>query len=346
MTKRPSDVQCLGAAECARRTGLSVRALRVYERAGLLRPPRSAKGWRGYGPDELIRLNTIVALKGFGLSLREIRKAFDASPPALAEVLDVQVRNWAARKMAADRAISLIQSAIARLKAHASLTIDELCELLRSTEVNDMQAIVRELINQHITPEQEREWLTYWSQRDPRDVLAGQEEMTAFRQIAQEFHALMKSGAAPDSAAVQDVTERSHRAWLDSNLRQRQLEQLAWNPEVTRAWFALGGKLMARTAAPESADDAAQLEIFIHEARMASRSSKLLTPIVMEAKRLLEAGTRLDDPQARALADEYLKVCQDERVGDPALHARWIAAFGLNEASRPAWDYLAQLSAR
>lgn len=337
--------ETLSAAECARRTGLTVRALRVYERAGLLKPARSQKGWRLYGPAELIRLNTIVALKGFGLTLRDIRKAFGSSPPALVQVLDLQVRNWAARRLAADRTIGLIQAAIAKLRSRADLSIDELCVLLRSTEVNSMQSVIRELINQHITPEQEREWLTYWAKLQPRDVLAGQEEMATFQTIAQEFHALMRSGAAPESAAVQAVEDRSQRAWLDSNLRQRQLEQLAWNPEVTRAWFALGGKLMARTAAPDDVADAAQLEKYMHQARMASRTSKLLTPIVLEAKRLLELGTRREDPEARRLADHFALICKQERMGAPAMHAGWIAAFGLNEATRPAWGFLAKISA-
>lgn len=337
--------ETLSAADCARRSGLTVRALRVYERAGLLKPGRSAKGWRLYGPAELIRLNTIVALKGFGLTLRDIRNAFGSSPPALAQVLDLQVRNWAARRLAADRTIALIQAAIAKLRARADLSIDELCVLLRSTEVNSMQSVIRELINQHITPEQEREWLTYWAKLQPKDVLAGQEEMAVFQVIAQEFHALMKSGAAPDSAAVQEVEDRSQRAWLDSNLRQRQLQQLAWNPEVTRAWFALGGKLMARTAAPDDVADAARLETFMHQARMASRTSKILTPIVLEAKRLLELGTRRNDPEVRRLAERFAEVCRQERMGEPSLHAGWIAAFGMNEATRPAWSFLAKISA-
>jgi DNA-binding transcriptional MerR regulator len=340
-----TDAKRLSAADCARRTGLTVRALRVYEKAGLLKPARSAKGWRAYGPDELIRLNTIVALKGFGLSLREIRKAFASSPPALVQVLDLQLRNWGARKLAAERAITLILAAIARLKARANLTIDELCELMRTTEVNNMQAIVRELINQHITPEQEREWLTYWAKRHPREVFEGDEQTAGYRAITQEYLALMKRGEKPDSAAVQEVVERSFKLWLNSNLRQRQLEQLAWNPEVTRAWFTLGGKLMARTASPDSAEDAEKLEKFIHEARMASRSAKLLTPLVIEAGRLLQAGAQPNSPEARSLAARYTEVCQRDGVGDPAMHARWIAAFGLNDESRPAWEYLAKICA-
>jgi DNA-binding transcriptional MerR regulator len=341
MKKHPAS-ESLTAAECARRTGLTVRALRVYERAGLLKPARSASGWRLYGPDELIRLNTIVALKGFGLSLREIRKAFGSSPPALLQVLDLQARNWAARKLAAEHTLSLLHAAIARLRSRASLSIDELCELMRNTEVNNMQAIVRELINQHITPEQEREWLTWWAKRKPAEVVEGEAQRERFRAIVQEFHALMKRGAAVDSPEVQAVVEHSQRAWLDSDLRQWQLEQLAWNPEVTQAWFALGGKLMARTAVPESAEEAAQLERYIQEARRASRSSRLLIPLALEAKRLRGAGTPVDAPEARALVERFAQVCRDEGMGDPVIHARWIAAFGPNEDSRPGWQYLAE----
>lgn len=336
--------QAMGAADCARRTGLTVRALRVYEKAGLLKPARSAKGWRSYGPDELIRLNTIVALKGFGLSLREIRKAFGSSPPALAQVLDLQARNWAARKMAAERTITLIQSALTRLRSRASLTIDELCLLLRNTEMNNMQAIVRELINQHITPEQEREWLTYWAKQHPKDVF-GAEETAKYRALTQEYLALMKRGEEPDSTAVQEVVERSFKAWLSSDMRQRQLKQLEWNPEVTRAWFNLGGKLMARTVSPESVEDADRLEKFIQDARMASRAAKRLTPLVQQALKLAESAAPANDARAHELAARYAEVCRDEGVGDPAMHARWIAAFHGDQASRPAWEYLAKISA-
>jgi DNA-binding transcriptional MerR regulator len=343
--KKTKPVETLTAAECARRTGLTVRALRVYERAGLLKPARSANGWRLYGPNELVRLNTIVALKGFGLTLAQIRKAFKASPPVLAQVLDLQSKAWAARVIAAERAIALIHAAIARLRADSALSIDELCELMRRTEMNPTKDMLRELIDQHITPEQEREWMAYWSRRSTDEVANSQQQMDSFRKFADEFLVLMRKGEQPESDAVQDVVERSTRAWLDSDVRQQQLAQLAWNPEVTRAWFKLGGKLYARVATPTDADDAARLESFIHRARVASPSTRLLMPIVMEAKRLRDIGTRLGDPEARRLAERYAKVCKQHGMGDPAMHARWIAAFAPNEETRPGWEYLAHLSA-
>ena len=39
----PKKPESIGASECARRTGLTVRALRVYERHGLIEPADFAR---------------------------------------------------------------------------------------------------------------------------------------------------------------------------------------------------------------------------------------------------------------------------------------------------------------
>lgn len=54
-----TEISTFWLLRLAARTGLTVRALRVYEREGLLRPSRAANGWRRYGPNDLMRLNTI-----------------------------------------------------------------------------------------------------------------------------------------------------------------------------------------------------------------------------------------------------------------------------------------------
>ena len=47
----------LSPAETARRFGVSIKALRLYESRGLLKPLRSEAGWRTYGPDQIARLH-------------------------------------------------------------------------------------------------------------------------------------------------------------------------------------------------------------------------------------------------------------------------------------------------
>lgn len=48
--------------DVARAFGIHPQTLRLYERAGLLRPPRSAGNVRRYADDDLARLKTILQL--------------------------------------------------------------------------------------------------------------------------------------------------------------------------------------------------------------------------------------------------------------------------------------------
>src|SRR5215831_2332999 len=107
----------LTASQCARLTGITVKALRVYERLGLIKPARSAKGYRLYGQKELVRLNAIATLKSVGLTLAQIRDAFETSSPRLSKILQMQLDEWRARRAAAEKAIGIVQAALTRVSA-------------------------------------------------------------------------------------------------------------------------------------------------------------------------------------------------------------------------------------
>ncbi|MBN9232851.1 MULTISPECIES: MerR family transcriptional regulator [Phyllobacteriaceae] len=79
--------EVLNPAEAARRLGVSAKALRLYERRGLIRPLRTGAGWRAYGPVEMTRAGEIVALRGLGLSLVEVARILNGDPSALEPVL-------------------------------------------------------------------------------------------------------------------------------------------------------------------------------------------------------------------------------------------------------------------
>jgi DNA-binding transcriptional MerR regulator len=66
-------VDALTIHEAAETTGWSPRMLRYIERTGLLLPPRTASGYRVYGPGELQRLRTLKELLGrFEIGLSEV----------------------------------------------------------------------------------------------------------------------------------------------------------------------------------------------------------------------------------------------------------------------------------
>ncbi len=80
----------LGPADVARRMGLSIKTLRHYEKRGLLKPRRTAKGWRVYDREHLERLDRIQAFKAMGFGLAQIAGLLDATPEALAAALTGQ----------------------------------------------------------------------------------------------------------------------------------------------------------------------------------------------------------------------------------------------------------------
>jgi DNA-binding transcriptional MerR regulator len=131
----------LSAADCASRTGLTTRALRVYEEFGLLAPRRSAGGWRQYGPHDLMKLNTIALLKTAGLSLAQIGEVTcsSAGEPTLQQILAFQLDTWKRRRADAERGQAIAEAALKRLRADQPLSIEELCNLIRSLEMTQAQ---------------------------------------------------------------------------------------------------------------------------------------------------------------------------------------------------------------
>lgn len=106
-----SQPQWFGPGDVARRLGVSIKALRVYERAGLVAPDRREGGWRHYGPDHLERLHRIIALKALGLSLTEIRTLIDAPGVDLRSVLDLQARSLSAELAAVRERLDRVRRA-------------------------------------------------------------------------------------------------------------------------------------------------------------------------------------------------------------------------------------------
>jgi DNA-binding transcriptional MerR regulator len=131
-----AKTEWLTAAECALRTGLTVRALRVYEDYGLIKPARSAAGWRRYGAEELLKLNEIGLLKVLGLTLTQISTMTRrGTPPSIRQLLELQLGTLRARRAEADLGFGVIEAALQHLKMSCSLSVEELCSLIRSFEM-------------------------------------------------------------------------------------------------------------------------------------------------------------------------------------------------------------------
>jgi MerR family transcriptional regulator, thiopeptide resistance regulator len=143
------------AAAVARRFGVSVKALRVYERAGLLRPARTVAGWRIYRQPELERLSAILALKQLGLPLRRIGELLKGEGD-LAAALALQEAALEDALAQAEAALKLVRAARAKLADKRSLSPDELESIVRSTAMSEFKWTdkMEALAQRHYTPEQ------------------------------------------------------------------------------------------------------------------------------------------------------------------------------------------------
>lgn len=136
MPKAPI-VQYLSPAQTANALGVTVRALRVYEEKGLVRPIRSEAGWRAYGPEALVRLHQVLALKRLGLSLAKITVLMCGRLASLDAVLELQEEVLARRRDESERGLALVRAARARIACGGALSLDDLTTLTRETTMTD-----------------------------------------------------------------------------------------------------------------------------------------------------------------------------------------------------------------
>jgi DNA-binding transcriptional MerR regulator len=149
----------LSPQEVARRFGVSIKALRLYERHGLLTPQRSEAGWRVYGPGQLARLHQIIALKRMGLSLARIGEIL-GSADQLDDILAIQEQSLDRDSQRISHALMLVAAARAKLKRGQALSIDDLVNLNTETVMpskptkEEFKALVTPILARHLTPEQ------------------------------------------------------------------------------------------------------------------------------------------------------------------------------------------------
>src|SRR5579885_323042 len=123
-------------SETARRLGVGVRALRLYERKGLVAPRRTEAGWRVYGPSEIERLHQVLTLKSIGLSLARITQLLNGRAAELPALLALQEDVLAARINDLLRARHAVRAAREKLARDSRLSLDDLIDLVRETAMS------------------------------------------------------------------------------------------------------------------------------------------------------------------------------------------------------------------
>ncbi len=151
-----SKSRYLSVSETVRRFGVSGKALRIYEEKGLVIPERTPADWRVYGPDQIARLQQVIALKSFGLSLDRIGALLSGRLIDLETFLGLHEGLLRRQKEEVSRALDLVTRARAKLATDGHLSSDDLIDLTRKTLTMtspDLNATYEAIAAKHLTPE-------------------------------------------------------------------------------------------------------------------------------------------------------------------------------------------------
>jgi len=216
----------LSIGEVARRCGVSARALRLYEAAGLLRPARSEAGRRVYGGEQLGRVHQILVLKRAGWTLAEIGLLLRAGSLDPARLIDVQIGLVEQRHAALERALGALKAARAKLAGGERLTVDLLCELINTGEQTMVEDAWNEVFEKYYSAEDMERWKQAKATSDEAEQSAyGQ----AWAELIARVEAAMAAGVAPNDARAVALAQE----WYD--LQAPMVEKLGretWNKAV------------------------------------------------------------------------------------------------------------------
>ncbi|MBE5875748.1 MAG: MerR family transcriptional regulator [Lachnospiraceae bacterium] len=106
------------SGEIAKKTGVSQKAIRLYDEKGLLKPSDYSEGnYRLYDKEALLVLEKIIALKQIGFSLEEIRDSLTEDKSMnIVESLNRQLEIMEAKKSEIERTITCIKTVLQREK--------------------------------------------------------------------------------------------------------------------------------------------------------------------------------------------------------------------------------------
>jgi MerR family transcriptional regulator, thiopeptide resistance regulator len=302
----------------AKLAGVTVKALRHYDRLGLLTPARSEAGYRLYQLGDLARLQQIIALKSVGLPLRHIRTLLDRDPLPLVATFRQQREVLEDRRRLLDRAIEALTQAETALLSGASSTTAVLREVIRIMEMQDV-----DVMKKYFSDEAWEEWRHHYEDWPPeewrtlyRDIIAAidSDPTSAIAQALVDRWLSVVQGASPQAAIRTGLI----KAWADREHWPAFLKRRVAEYDIERATRFIGEALWERWEADrlerERAGAPAPPRVSESQRRLFRDWSTILgsDPLSQEARALvarwralLEAETGGDEEMTRDVLDAF-----------------------------------------
>lgn len=245
MSPSPAPAKFLRIGQLAAKSGVSAKALRLYEARGLLQPDaHSDGGYRLYGTPALARLNEIGVLKHAGFTLAEIGRllARKGSAAVLIEARIVALRREVRAK---EGALVVLERAWRGLEV-TSNDVDQLLESIHMNEQLDVRFSAAEIaefkrrgeiLGKHFTPE-EREQLR--QRAEQLGEASMQQAQHAWPELIKQVRGAMNLGIPATDPAVVEMGRRWYaliQAFTggDANLGRKMGDAYDKEPQVMAA---------------------------------------------------------------------------------------------------------------
>jgi hypothetical protein len=183
---------------------------------------------------------------------------------------------------------------------------------------------LRELINEAIKPEEEREYLSWWATRPSEAAKSMQAFSEEQRPLFLALEKLRVKGADPASPKVQAILDQHRELMLKHGVREQIVALMEWNPALTRKWMAVGERYRDQALAGEPEAGGFFGPVFYRffiAATRASKPAQAVKPILDEAESLIKQNLAPTSKEGQELAKRLKSVCRRFRLGDPAIYA-------------------------
>jgi DNA-binding transcriptional MerR regulator len=192
----------MNVGEVAALAGVTVRTLHYYDRIGLLSPSgRTSSGYRQYGPADLDRLHQVLLYRELGFPLEEVAVLLDDPAADPAEHLRRQHRLLRDQLERTQAMVAAVEKEMEARAMGISLTPEERFEVFGEHDPAQYEAEVEERWGDTDAYAESKRKTAAYSKDDWVRIKADMEE------IGNRWVAVMRSGAAPDSAEAMDVAE-------------------------------------------------------------------------------------------------------------------------------------------
>lgn len=201
----------------ARRTGLSAKALRLYERRGLLAPcAHTASGYRLYGPAALQRLARIVLLKRLGFTLAQIARLLARDEQAASGLLAERIAVLEREMQERTHTLRVLRAVRERVDPASPPTTEELLETLSMSSMieppmgDDEREALRhraETMGAYFTEDEQAGFRRRAESLGEAGMARAQQDWAS---LIGEVRAAMAAGMAADSTEAQALGHRWH----------------------------------------------------------------------------------------------------------------------------------------